>query len=208
MHQTAYREVEYRRDCMSRMSALVAAFSLVYQQALAAPTQREIVAEHIGKRLNPSEIAISLERTPCFGSCPAYRVTIKGSGEVEYEGIRAVKVRGIRKVQLEEQAVLMIANELLRVHFFDAANEYVTRDEVFSDRGTLTIGSALTSDGSSTFVGMRIGKYDKRVQLYDNYPQELGAITNMIDEAVGIERFIGSDCELMSESPRLVQCEP
>jgi len=37
---------------------------------------------------------ISLERRPCFGTCPVYTVTLEGSGVVRFEGVRFVKDTG------------------------------------------------------------------------------------------------------------------
>jgi hypothetical protein len=33
-----------------------------------------------------SNMVITLERTACFGTCPIYRLTIQGNGQVVYEG--------------------------------------------------------------------------------------------------------------------------
>jgi len=37
---------------------------------------------------------LTLERTECFGSCPAYRITLSGSGDVRYEGYKFVATEG------------------------------------------------------------------------------------------------------------------
>jgi hypothetical protein len=153
------------------------------------------VAEYVRQEIDPKQVVVALERTACLGSCPVYRITITGNGEVEYEGKDLVKVVGIRKGNLRQEEVLKLVNELLRVRFFDAAGEYVVRDAIHSHDGKLTLGSIVTTDGPSAIVRMRIGKHEKRVRLYDNYPPELGAIPDLIDRAVNIEQWIGSYCE-------------
>lgn len=40
---------------------------------------------------------VTLERTPCFGACPVYRVTIRADGRVAYEGEQWVEVDGTRE---------------------------------------------------------------------------------------------------------------
>ena len=42
-------------------------------------------------------LAIKLERTRCYGTCPAYVVTIHGDGRVEYDGKAHVKETGTRR---------------------------------------------------------------------------------------------------------------
>lgn len=180
---------------MRSKSALFLVASLFFSLAAQGATQQEIVAEYSRKEIDPRQIVITLERTACFGSCPSYRVTITGSGEVEYEGRSLVKIVGIRKGTLEKQEVLKLVDELLRAHFFDAASEYATRDMILSQDGRLTLGSTVLTDAPNTFLQVRIGKYGKRVRLYDNYPQELGAIPDRIDQAVDIEQWIGTYCE-------------
>src|SRR4051812_16205110 len=38
----------------------------------------------------PTFSTVTFERTPCFGTCPVYRVNVNGNGEVKFEGIRNV----------------------------------------------------------------------------------------------------------------------
>ena len=39
-------------------------------------------------------VTILLDRTACYGTCPAYKVTIHGDGRVEYTGGRECKSEG------------------------------------------------------------------------------------------------------------------
>jgi hypothetical protein len=45
-------------------------------------------------------VRITLERTVCFGSCPAYRVSLDADGTVTYEGQSYVKERGPKTKQV------------------------------------------------------------------------------------------------------------
>lgn len=178
-----------------RMSSLSALLAVSVSMAAQAPTQQEIVKENLGKELDPGKITVTLERTQCFGSCPAYRVRLTGRGEVEYEGKALVKTAGIRNATLPREEVLKIVNELLRVRVFDAAPEYIVQDSINSYEGKLTLGSIYMTDGPSTWLELSLGGHTKRVHLYNNVPKELAAIPDLIDQAVNIEQWIGSDCE-------------
>jgi hypothetical protein len=106
-----------------------------------------------------------------------------------------VKIVGTRRATLPQEEVLKIVNELLRVRIFDAASEYQVQDSINSYNGRLTLASVLVSDAASTYLELRIGDHAKRVHLYYNVPKELGAIPDLIDRAVDVEQWIGTDCE-------------
>lgn len=181
----------HNRRMLSVLALLAASFSM----AAHGETQREIVQKNLRKEIDPRQIVVTLERTQCLGSCPAYRVTLTGTGEVEYEGKALVKITGVRKATLPQEEVLKIVNELLRVRIFDAASEYDTQDLMTSYEGRLTLGSLVLHDAASTYLGLRIGDDVKRVRLYSNVPKELGEIPGLIDQVIGIEQWIGTDCE-------------
>ena len=39
----------------------------------------------------PTDLVASIERTMCFGKCPAYKMEIYGDGKIVYEGLRDVE---------------------------------------------------------------------------------------------------------------------
>src|ERR1700680_1928962 len=53
---------------------------------------------------------IQLERTGCYGTCPAYSVTIHGDGKVEYNGKSHVKEMGTREVRIETDKIRALAS--------------------------------------------------------------------------------------------------
>lgn len=61
---------------------LIALFATCFSAASQAATQQEIVQEQMRKQLDPEQIVVTLERTRCLGSCPAYRVTLTASGKL------------------------------------------------------------------------------------------------------------------------------
>lgn len=178
-----------------RMLSVLALFAASFSMASHGETQKEIVQKNLRKELDPRQIVVTLERTACFGSCPSYRVTLTGTGDVVYEGKALVKITGTRRATLPREEVLKIVNELLRVKIFDAPPEYDTLDLINSYEGRLTIGSAITTDGPSAYLELRIGADAKRVRLYSHVPKELGAIPALIDQVTDIEQWIGTYCE-------------
>ena len=53
----------------------------------AAPAAAEEAATALEK-MNSDSVYFSIERTPCFGSCPTYKLTIFQDGSATYEGRR------------------------------------------------------------------------------------------------------------------------
>jgi hypothetical protein len=56
--------------------------------------------------------SITLERTACLGSCPDYKITIRGNGAVRYEGHAYVSVEGIRNTSIPVSVVETLRQKL------------------------------------------------------------------------------------------------
>ena|ERR1700730_16098515 len=54
---------------------------------------------------------IGLERTACYGRCPAYKVTIYGTGKVIYEGKSNVRVVGTRRTQIAPRTAAQLIRD-------------------------------------------------------------------------------------------------
>lgn len=64
---------------------------------------------------------IGMERTPCFGTCPAYSVIIKADGTFRYEGIAHVKRKGkhtgrISATEFNQLADFLVASGYAKLH--------------------------------------------------------------------------------------------
>jgi len=69
-------------------------------------------------------VAIQLERTACYGTCPAYSVTIHGDGRVEYNGKSNVKEMGMREGQIETNKIRALASLFAKMKFWGLAEDY------------------------------------------------------------------------------------
>jgi len=54
---------------------------------------------------------VRFDRIGCYGSCPAYTVTVHGDGHVEYVGKNHVKVKGPQEGQVEIAKVRNLLSE-------------------------------------------------------------------------------------------------
>jgi hypothetical protein len=82
-----------------------------------------------------SNVAITLERTPCFGGCPVYTVTIYEDGAVVYNGIRFVDVTGEQTYQIEPETVATMLEAIENTGYFEWEEEY--NEQTISDLPTV-----------------------------------------------------------------------
>lgn len=71
--------------------------------------------ESLRRRLPVKRIV--LERTPCFGDCPAYRLTLANDGSAIYEGRMFVEREGVFLGELSLEAFAMLAFATERIGF-------------------------------------------------------------------------------------------
>lgn len=120
-------------------------------------------------RLGSTPTEIALERTPCFGACPVYKVTLKPDGTVIYEGKRFVEKLGRFEGRINEDDYANLAKATDTLGFWK-----------FKDKYTAPI-----TDMPSALVTIQQGEKSKTT---DNYagrgPAELWAIEQLIDKVV------------------------
>jgi hypothetical protein len=122
-----------------------------------------------------SSVIITLERTPCFGSCPAYRVTVSGDGQVTYKGEGFVEVTGTKTYQIPEADVRELVSAFVSLNYFSLDDEYISR----------------ATDLPSTTTSITIGDTTKTVFHYGEGPGSLTQLENKIDELAQTKDLIG-----------------
>ena len=65
-----------------------------------------------------------IERTPCYGRCPTYRINIYKSGYVIYEGIRFVEMMGTYSSRINDRKIKAIINKANEIGYFDLDDIY------------------------------------------------------------------------------------
>jgi Domain of unknown function (DUF6438) len=127
------------------------------------------------------EPLVTLERTPCFGFCPVYKVTIFRDGIVEYEGKRFVKVQGRATGRLS-------ASQLAELRALFARNGYLQLASSYQKQQATDLPSAFTSyspaSGRTKSVKHYLGDFSA--------PEALTRVEEGIDRSVHIEQWIGT----------------
>jgi hypothetical protein len=132
-------------------------------------------------------VRVGLERTPCFGFCPEYRLTAAANGEIVFSGLRRWK--GIeRRWRVPADSVAVLGDELARMEFF--ALEDIRPD-------TPRCGDMAT-DHPSIVLTASDGVRDHVVQYYtgcrgtDSVPALLVRLAGHIDSATGAAALVDS----------------
>ena len=80
--------------------------------------------EEADKLMSESKQVVYLERTPCYGKCPTYKVEIYANGIVNYEGIRFVDMVGTYVGLLDESDIEGITDKALELGYFEFEDTY------------------------------------------------------------------------------------
>src|SRR5215813_9145528 len=71
----------------------------------------------------PLALDIKLERTECFGRCPAYVVEIHGDGSVVWTGCHYVAAIGTQRGRIDRRRLVELARAIDSVRFFELDDE-------------------------------------------------------------------------------------
>lgn len=128
-------------------------------------------------------LTIRMERTGCYGSCPAYTVTIHGDGGLEYEGKGHVKESGIQKTRLELDTIKALAKEFAKANFLTLSEDYS--------------GEKCTrycTDMATAVTEIEVKELNHRVKHYYGCgcaPKVLFDLESAIDKLANTERWTG-----------------
>ena len=121
---------------------------------------------------NIKEVVITLERTACFGVCPVYTLTIYGDGRVIYEGMRNVRIEGIRTTTISEDKIKQLIAEFQKIDYFSLKGSYEDRNAT----DMLSAFTSLTVDGKTKTVRHYHGDFSA--------PEKITELENKIDQIV------------------------
>jgi hypothetical protein len=140
---------------------------------------------------DPNVLA-SLERTVCFGTCPAYSVVVYTDGRVVWTGHRFVKVKGGATETLSASELEALKAAFAEANYFDLNGNYACRGY---------------TDAPSAVTTFNDGKRQKRIAHYYGCRSAKGvdALTNLeskFDEIVKTSQWVGTPDERKEQRPR------
>ena len=133
----------------------------------------------------PRVQVITLERTVCFGTCPAYKLTIFSDGVVQYEGKRYVKKVGLAYGRISRAKLNALVLEFQNIYYFNLPEAF-TPGSKQCPQGATDMPTAITSltwQGKSKTITHYHGCFEgSTVKL-------LTELENKIDKVVKIKQW-------------------
>ena len=128
----------------------------------------------------PRDVRITLERTPCFGSCPVYRIEIDGTGKVAYDGKGFVETKGRQEATVPAGEVQALARELEAAGYMGWRDDYPL--EATDHASVIT---TLTIDGKTKRVEHNLSSRTA--------PSQLEPLERKIDDVARSVRWVGAN---------------
>lgn len=128
---------------------------------------------------------VTLERTPCYGTCPVYNVTLMSDGNVRFEGIRNVSAIGMTTWRVSADSAAAIFRFADSVQFASLADRFD-----FGEPGC----SPYIADLPGFAVTVESAGVPKRVYAdggCPNIPRALAALPPLIDRLARVESAVG-----------------
>jgi len=119
------------------------------------------------------ELCVGEEDLSC---CPAYSFTISGDGEVNYEGLIGVKVRGKKAHSISARQVEELVAEFDKIKFFSLSNQY--NDHRIDHYNGVTIS-------------LTVGERTKSIYVGHGQPEALDILLRKVVEVSGVKQYLG-----------------
>lgn len=120
------------------------------------------VSENTKEKLN--QLAISLEKTACFGTCPVFKIKIYNNGDAIFEGKKFVKKTGLIKFKVKQNEIQKILAKAKNIKFTKMLNEYTEK----------------ITDLPTTYIQIK----EKKIKDYYGAPKKLKDLEKLIEEIV------------------------
>lgn len=137
---------------------------------------------------DPVNFSISLTRTTCFGTCPAYTITVDSSGSLEFEGRDFVESAGTYQSTVTPEVAEAAWDALVEIDFWSLKDNYASMNAVGcpeerSDNPSATIEAAADGDSWSVlhYYGCRGNPTLER----------LSELERELDDLLGSAQWIG-----------------
>jgi hypothetical protein len=126
-----------------------------------------------------NSLRITLSRSGCYGTCPAYEIEIHGSGTVLYNGRAYVRTKGRRVTKISHESLAKLVDFYRRADYFSLADRYV-----YGVTDNPTYVSSISFDGLSKsvldYVGQKVGM-----------PSGVSDVETAIDRLSGASKWTG-----------------
>ncbi|WP_415837241.1 DUF6438 domain-containing protein [Pontibacter korlensis] len=120
-------------------------------------------------RSNTPQELLLFQKTPCYGTCPAYNATFYSDGTVLYEGLRYVPVQDTLSLRLTKNQLQEVQATLKDLNHTSLENNYL---------------STFTDIPSSYLTFYKDNKEVKRIKHQQEGPEKLQQVIKQLHELV------------------------
>jgi hypothetical protein len=114
-----------------------------------------------------NQLVFSIEKGPCFGKCPEYKVEVFANGEAQLNGVRNVEHVGDYKTQLPAAFIKEIADSINALNIADLDTNYVNK---------------YLTDFPATDLIFDLNGVQKRIHIFhESPPQEIQNVLDVIN---------------------------
>jgi hypothetical protein len=131
----------------------------------------------------PGFTNVTFERTPCFGTCPVYKVSVSGDGTVTFVGERNVDSVGTYVSHIDSGAVKALGQAFADADYADMRATY---DHTNCPEYATDLSRVLTS--ITTAEGTKRVDHDLGCS---QAPAKLAELYRKFDEIVGTAKWVG-----------------
>lgn len=120
-------------------------------------------ANRTNKQFSDSVFA-QLQRTPCFGRCGIYTITVFKSGLVRYEGEKWVEKEGVYEARVSPEVLQDLLRYAKEINFFELQDEY-------DNKQVTDLPSTITSVRNKEGIKTIENRYDgpKELSEFERY---------------------------------------
>ncbi len=140
---------------------------------------------------DPSTTVIALSRSGCLGSCPSYRIELRGNGDVSYVGGGNVLVNGAHRWRIDPSRIRALLDLFRRANYFALDGRYeapVTDLPVYISRLSIADRHKFVLDYGGDFGGAVAST--PMSGEFPNMPAIVSEIENAIDEVSGAVAYV------------------
>lgn len=116
---------------------------------------------------------LSMRKTPCFGDCPTYNISISKEGKVTFNGKKHTLVTGKHEFQLSEEQLNTLKEKIAKKKFSSFKSKY---------------DNPKVSDLPSTYISY--GGRQVQIRLWKDAPNELIEVHEFLEKILADKKYI------------------
>ena len=139
---------------------------------------------------------VSLQRTQCYGGCPAYAVRVYADGRVQYDGGWFVRVMGRQTTRITADQRDALNREIRQANYFHLRDSYQTKEDgctsVWTDLPLVRTTVLMNGRSKSILHYLGCSSTDASRDFSHGpapYPPELGRFEQRVDEILRTDRW-------------------